>query len=88
MNFCIELLTTPTAKAVPCQGECMAYRPAASGPRSWRWSSTAPTFYTELPAFRWPARPQFKRTKGTGKGAKEKRALRRATGNGTIDEEM
>ena len=42
------------------------------------------TFYTELPAFRWPMR----RSKGTGKGAKERRALQRATGNGTIDEDM
>ena len=41
------------------------------------------TFYTELPAFRWP-----KRTSKQGKGAKEKRALRRATGNGAIVEEM
>ena len=41
------------------------------------------TFYTELPAFRWP-----KRTWKPGKGAKEKRALRRAAGNGTINEEM
>ena len=24
MNFC-KNFTTPTAKAVPCQGECMAY---------------------------------------------------------------
>ena len=42
------------------------------------------TFYTELPAFRWPKRG----TKKTGKGAKEKRALQRATGNGDIDDEM
>ena len=41
------------------------------------------TFYTELPAFRWP-----KRTSKPGKGAKEKRALRRAAGNGTNDVEM
>ena len=40
------------------------------------------TFYTELPAFRWPKR----RSKGPGKGAKERRALRRATGNGAVDE--
>ena len=87
MNFCKNF--SQRQRPRPCRARASAWpTPAASGPRSWRWSSTAPTFYTELPAFRWPARPQFKRTKGTGKGAKEKRALRRATGNGTIDEEM
>ena len=39
------------------------------------------TFYTELPAFRWP-----KRHGKPGKGAKEKRALarRRRAGNGAV----
>ena len=49
-----------------------------------RWELLAHgTFYTELPAFRWP-----KRTSKPGKGAKEKRTLRRAAGNGTNDGEM
>ena len=40
------------------------------------------TFYTELPAFRWP-----KRKGKPGKGAKEKRALKRAAGNGIINDD-
>ena len=69
------------AKAVPCQGECMAY-PCCEWPEIMETELDG-TFYTELPAFRWP-----KRTSKPGKGAKEKRALRRATGNGAIVEEM
>ena len=78
MTFCKNF----NAKAVPCQGDCVAY-PC----NDWEHimlTELDGTFYTELPAFRWPKR----RSKGTGKGAKERRALQRATGNGTIDEDM
>ena len=78
MNFCKNF----NAKAVPCQGECMAY-PCCEWPEIMETELDG-TFYTELPAFRWPKR----RSKGPGKGAKERRALRRATGNGAVDEEM
>ena len=78
MKFCQNF----NAKAVPCQGDCLAY-PC----NDWEHimlTDLEGTFYTELPAFRWPKRG----TKKTGKGAKEKRALQRATGNGDIDDEM
>ena len=77
MIFCKNF----NAKAVPCQGECMAY-PCCEWPEIMETELDG-TFYTELPAFRWP-----KRTSKPGKGAKEKRALRRAAGNGTNDGEM
>ena len=41
------------------------------------------TFYTELPAFRWP-----KRHGKPGKGAKEKRALARRADNGAVATEV
>lgn len=78
MNFCKNF----NSKAVPCQDECMAY-PCCEWPEIMETELDG-TFYTELPAFRWPKR----RSKGPGKGAKERRALRRATGNGAVDEEM
>ena len=85
MPFCKNF----NAKAVPCQGEkgeCMAY-PCNDWEQIMQTELDG-TFYTELPAFRWPKR----RSKGTGiKGAKERRAarsLQRATGNGTIDEDV
>ena len=77
MNFCKNF----NAKAVPCQGECMAY-PCCEWPEIMETELDG-TFYTELPAFRWP-----KRRSKPGKATKENRALRRAAGNGTIDEEM
>ena len=67
MTFCKNF----NAKAVPCQGDCVAY-PC----NDWEHimlTELDGTFYTELHAFRWPKR----RSKGTGiKGAKERRAAR------------
>jgi len=51
MNFCKNF----NAKAVPCQGECMAY-PCCEWPEIMDTELDG-TFYTELPAFRWPKAP-------------------------------
>ena len=79
MPFCKNF----NAKAVPCQGECIAY--PCNNWEEIMETELDGTFYTELPAFRWP-----KRKGKPGKGAKEKRALKRAAGNGIInnDEEI
>ena len=71
MNFCKNF----NSKAVPCQDECMAY-PCCEWPEIMETELDG-TFYTELPAFRWP-----KRRGKSGKGAKEKRALACHPGNG------
>ena len=63
------------AKAVLCQGDCTAY-PCCEWPEI-KETELDGTFYTELPAFRWP-----KRRGKPGKGAKEKRALAHHPGNG------
>ena len=63
MPFCKNF----NAKAVPCQGEkgeCMAY-PCNDWEQIMQTELDG-TFYTELPAFRWP-----KRHGKTGKGAKQ-----------------
>jgi hypothetical protein len=76
MPFCKNF----NAKAVPCQGEkgeCMAY-PCNDWEQIMQTELDG-TFYTELPAFRWP-----KRHGKRGKGAKEKRALARRAGNGAV----
>lgn len=41
------------------------------------------TFYTELPAFRWPK--HGKKKTGKGAGSPDKRALRRATAHGHFE---
>ena len=65
MKFCQNF----NAKAVPCQGDCVAY--SCNDWEHIMLTDLEGTFYTELPAFRWPKRG----TKKTGAGAKEKRAL-------------
>ena len=64
MNFCKNF----NSKAVPCQGECMAY-PCCEWPEIMETELDG-TFYTELPAFRWPKRRSNGRARAPRRGAR------------------
>ena len=63
------------AKAVPCQGECMAY-PCCEWPEIMETELDG-TFYTELPAFRWPKRTSKPGIPGQGRQGEARAAARR-----------
>ena len=68
-------------KGVPCAGvECKFY-PCIEWEELME-GETGETFYQKLPSSHWP-----KKSRKPGKGAVEKRALRRAAGNGVIDDD-
>ena len=78
---CINYCGNFNRKGVPCAGvECKFY-PCIEWEELME-GETGETFYQKLPSSHWP-----KKSRKPGKGAVEKRALRRAAGNGVIDDD-
>ena len=76
LNYCTDF----NRKGVPCAGiECKRY-PCSEWDELME-GETGETFYQQLPSSRWPKKRK------QGKGAVERRALRRAAGNGVIDDD-
>ena len=77
LNYCADF----NRKGVPCAGiECKRY-PCSEWDELME-GETGETFCQQLPSSRWP-----KKSRKPGKGAVERRALRRAAGNGVIDDD-